>query len=298
MTLSRDEFGAFFAAVNDGHCPFAWQQRLFDLLLNHGRWPDRITAPTGSGKTSVIDVHVFAVALTAGGTGPRLPRRLAMVVGRRVLVDDQYQRAMALAKQLAAAADGDDPASSDVVSRVAVALSSLHPTRRPSQPGLVGDDVPTAAGAPLVVARLRGGAAPSRSWRDHLSACAVICATPDMWGSRLLFRGYGTSSRAAAREAGALAFDSVVVIDEAHLAGQLLVTAKRVADLTAVADLPLSGVPRLQVIETTATPGWHVDTAVSVGVESSDLDEAALSPRLTRPKPVTLLPVPGWPPPW
>src|SRR5665811_779847 len=46
-------------------------------------------------------------------------------------------------------------------------------------------------GAPLMVVSLRGGVRPAAEWLDDPRACAVIAATPDMWGSRLLFRGYG-----------------------------------------------------------------------------------------------------------
>src|SRR5439155_1568041 len=73
--------------------------------------------------------------------------------------------------------------------------------------------------SPLVIGRFRGGALPARSWRDHPGACAVLCATPDMWGSRLLFGGYGTPALAAPREAGLLAFDPAVVAAEAMVAG-------------------------------------------------------------------------------
>ena len=93
-------------------------------------------------------MHVFAVALTADGCGPRLPRRLAMVVDRRVLVDDQYQRARALAAALA------DPAH-DVVAEV---------SGPPGWPALAcGRCRGPASGrgrgqSPLVTGRLRGGA--------------------------------------------------------------------------------------------------------------------------------------------
>ena len=117
--MERSDFAAFFAALNGGCGPFRWQERLLDALLENGRWPDQIAAPTGAGKTSAIDVHVFAVALTADGSGPRLPRRLAMVVDRRVLVDDQYQRARVLAAELA------DPAH-DVVAETAARLAGLR----------------------------------------------------------------------------------------------------------------------------------------------------------------------------
>lgn len=281
--MERCDFAAFFAALNGGFGPFRWQERLLDSLLENGRWPGRIAAPTGAGKTSAIDVHVFAVALTAEGCGPRLPRRLAMVVDRRVLVDDQYQRARTLAAALA------DPAD-DVVAEAAARLAGLR------WPADDARDRPPGRGrgqSPLVTGRFRGGAVPSRSWRDHPGACAVLCATPDMWGSRLLFGGYGTPALAAPREAGLLAFDSAVVLDEAHLAGQLLVTARQVSRLATAAEEPVTGVPALQVVEVTATPAPS-PAGVSVTVDHDDLAEGPLADRLTRPKPVTLIPVPGW----
>jgi CRISPR-associated endonuclease/helicase Cas3 len=282
MTVERSDFAKFFAAVNEGHDPFRWQERLLDTLLADGRWPDRIAAPTGAGKTSAIDVHVFATALTAASGGPRLPRRLAMVVNRRVLVDDQYQRAAALAEMLRTGANRHP-----LIAEVAQILAGLHTAE--------GDAVKDAP--PLVTARLRGGSVPSRSWVDYPTACSVLCATPDMWGSRLLFGGYGASRLAMPREAGLLAFDSAVMVDEAHLARQLLATARRVSDLALVAEQPLTGVPALQVIEVTATParGAASGQLAAVSVDENDLTEELLAKRLTRPKPVELLHVPGWP---
>ncbi|HUZ25194.1 MAG TPA: hypothetical protein VMV07_15675 [Streptosporangiaceae bacterium] len=285
MSLGRADFAKFFAAANGGRTPFAWQERLLDTLLVYRRWPDQIAAPTGAGKTSAIDVHVFAVALTAGDDGPRLPRRLAMVVGRRVLVDDQYERAQALARALARPGD-------DLTAEIARRLAGF---RWPAGPR------PDNGQSPLVTARMRGGAAPSRSWREYPAACAVLCSTPDMWGSRLLFGGYGTSDLAAPREAGMLAFDTAVIVDEAHLSRQLLVTARQVSHLASVANRLVTGVPALQVVETSATPATGDDRGpgrqlMAVAVNDADLSEKLLASRLTRPKPVTLLSARQWPP--
>ena len=290
LSMERADFAKFFASVNDGHSPFAWQERLLDTLLENGRWPNRIAAPTGAGKTSAIDVHAFAVALTgAAGGGPRLPRRLAMVVDRRVLVDDQYVHARALAQALAEPKD-------DVIEEVAGRLAALRWPDSLAGTAAVGVGLPS----PLMIGRMRGGSVPSRTWRDHPTACAVLCATPDMWGSRVLFRGYGTSDRAAAREAGLLAFDAAVLVDEAHLSRQLLVTARQVSRLSGVAERPITSVPALQVVEVSATPASDSGQAigqpnVSVTVNEGDLAEESLAARLTRPKPVTLLPVKEWP---
>lgn len=272
MTVDRAEFGDFFAQVRNGHRPFRWQQRLLDHVLHTGRWPDQLVAPTGAGKTSVIDVHVFAVTLMACGHPVRVPRRLALVVDRRALVDDQHEHAQRIAALLDGAGDGS------LLGRMAGALGSLRTA---------------TGGGPLTTAVLRGGAPPSRQWLEDPAGCAIICATPDMWGSRLLLSGYGSRAQAWPREAGLLAYDSVVVVDEAHLSQQLVTTARRVAELAEVAEEPL-GAPVLQVVETTATP--PADDGVAVGVEPADLDvDTALRQRLTATKPVTLLPLPVWP---
>lgn len=280
MTLSRDDFGEFFAETHNGHQPFTWQWLLLDKVLDTGKWPDAITAPTGSGKTAVIDVHVFALALAADRRTALPPRRLSMVVDRRVLVDDQYGYARNLAERLARENGG-------VVGRVADALWTLQGTRPEVE---AGDSEPLS---PLLVSRLRGGERPSLRWVDHPSAAAVLCSTPDMWGSRLLFRGYGSWSRSWPREAGLLAFDSVAVVDEAHLSRQLLYSARRVSTLAVVAEQRPEGPQPLQVVETTATPAEEFGDAV--GVTDTDLHaDATLADRLLRPKPVTLSVVPNW----
>ena len=279
MTLSPDDFTEFFAAVHKGDGPFQWQERLLGQVLT-GRWPDRIDAPTGAGKTAVIDVHVFAVALMATETTTvRVPRRLALVVDRRALVDDQHEHARALA-DLLATATGDG-----VVARVAHALRGLRAG--------AGRDWKEKELDPLVVGSLRGGLPASRAWRDDPVACAVINATPDMWGSRVLLRGYGATRHARPREAGLLARDSVVVVDEAHLARQLLRTARRVTELQGCAEEKLA-VPALQVVETTATPSTA--GGITVGVEEADFAvDTELARRLCTAKPVRTLPLPAWP---
>lgn len=93
MTFTVSDFPRFFAAVNGGHRPFPWQMRLIDSIITEGRWPAAITAPTGSGKSAVVETHIFLTALNAVGAAPRLPRRLCVVVDRRALVDSQADRA-------------------------------------------------------------------------------------------------------------------------------------------------------------------------------------------------------------
>ena len=143
MTLGAGDFDDFFAAIHDGHQPpFAWQRRLLASVLEEGRWPDRIVAPTGAGKTAVIDVHVFAVALMAAGAGPRVPRRLSLVVDRRALVDSQFDLAQSLNRALRDAQDAG------ILGEVRAQLATLWSSRRPHA-------------EPLLVTMLRGGVPPS-----------------------------------------------------------------------------------------------------------------------------------------
>lgn len=273
--VDPSRFSEFFEALN-GRPPYAWQARLCAHVLTTGRWPDAIDAPTGSGKSSVIDVHVFAVAASVG-SDVRPPRRLAVTVDRRALVDDHAERATQIADRLAKAVNGPD----GILHDVAEALRSLRAW-------------PTVDGprdqAVLPVITLRGGLPHERDWVDDPAACQVIAATPQMWGSRLLFGGYGSSRGARPREAGLLAMDSVVVLDEAHLNRQLLTTARRVRMLTEHTAAPHC-LPPLQVVAMTATPD---EGEASVGVRREDLGSAdedrSLAARLQRPKPVRLVP--------
>lgn len=228
MTLAQ-RFGAFFAAVNDGSAPYPWQVQLVERIAATGTWP-HIGAPTGAGKSSVVDAHVFLVAEhAAGALTVRPPRRLALVAPRRVLVDDQYDRAMRLAARLAAAPP-DGP-----LARTATALRTLL-TSQTDEPG----------SSPLLVWRVRGGVRAETGWRLEPTACQIICTTPQMWGSRLLLRGYGASRRARNLESGLMSHDTVAVIDEAHLHERLVETATRVTGYS-------RGPAKLQVVAMSAT---------------------------------------------
>lgn len=276
--LTIADFDEFFREVT-GHSPFSWQRRLCRFVVEHGRWPDGVHAPTGTGKSSVVYVHAFVNAIFGERAGLRVPRRLSIVVNRRAIVDSHFDAAQRLSEHLRLS----HPDS--VAGRVSTGLWKLRCSAPES------DELRS----PVVVVNLRGGMAADSTWIDDPSACAIICATPDMWGSRLLFGGYGTAKAARPREAGLLALDSVVVVDEAHLNRQLLATARRVAS---VCHAQRIGVPELQVVETTATPASEATQAGSwVGVDLiPDLaDSDVLARRLTTPKPLTLSAREDWP---
>lgn len=272
MTL-RERFVAFFACANDGARPYPWQCPLVDQVGRAGSWPD-ISAPTGSGKSAVIDAHVFLVAEHAAGRlSARPPRRLVLVAPRRVLVDDQFDRAQALAKRLAEAAKLRDGSP---LADAAAALGHLC-TAKPSE----SEDLAT----PVAVWRLRGGVLLDNGWRLEPAACQIICATPQMWGSRLLLRGYGASRTSRNLEAGLLGQDAVAIIDEAHLHERLVDTARSIASRS-------PGALRVQVVAMSAMrpPGPG-----QIGLTDGDIADPALERRVRASKAIELIEVEDWP---
>ena len=295
-SITRDEFGEFFAALNPApeeerntapeeerkNYPFSWQEEVLDHICEHGVWPERINAPTGSGKSSVVDIHLFANALAAVGAAPRVPRRLCVTVGRRALVDSQATRADKILDRMGKALANESD-ESDILRRVAEALQSFQ-TRNDKQ-----------GSGPFEVGHIRGELSNRTLPVTDISACAIIAATPDMYGSRALFRGYGSTKAARPRETALLAMDTVMVLDEAHMNRQLLHTTQRIAELQKrEADL---GVPTLQVVETTATPSTGDSESTTLGVDIEALDspnDKELHRRVYSHKELVLRPIDKW----
>ena len=296
-SITRDEFGAFFASLDAAlnsaapnnapkgeqkHYPFSWQEEVLDHICEHGVWPERINAPTGSGKSSVVDIHLFANALAAVGAAPRVPRRLCVTVGRRALVDSQATRADKILGHLKGAL-ADESSEPDILRRVAEALQSFQ-TRNDEE-----------GRAPFEVGHIRGELSNRALPVTDISACAIIAATPDMYGSRALFRGYGSTKAARPRETALLTMDTVMVLDEAHMNRQLLHTTQRIAQLQKrEADL---GIPTLQVVETTATPSTEDSESTTLGVDIEALDSSndkELRERVYSHKELVLRPIDKW----
>lgn len=203
-------FDRFFRAVH-GVEPFAWQRALAERVIEGPGWPAAVAVPTGFGKTAALDVAVVALASQAD-LPPRertAPTRTFLVVDRRLLVDQAFDRARRIAAALEAPGD-------DAVRRVAEALRRLGGGPRP-----------------LEVVRMRGGVTWSWRWLASPAQPAVIAGTVDQFGSRLLFRGYGVGERLRPIDAALCGRDALVLLDEAHLAPALVETVRRAHALEA-----------------------------------------------------------------
>ena len=223
--LTVDQFEEFFRSLHD-YDPFPWQSMLARQVASDG-WPDLIDLPTAHGKTACIDIGVFAIAL-----GLPAPRRIWLVVDRRIVVDEAYRRARLIAEKLAGARSG-------ILGTVAAGLRSV------------------AGSVPLQVSRLRGGVPRSIAWAGNPAQPAVITSTVDQIGSKILFRGYGVSDAAKPIHAALAGNDSLILLDEAHLATPFFQTVMAVERFrrTPWASEPLATPFKLVVMSATPPAG-------------------------------------------
>lgn len=244
MTLQPTQFAEFFAAAHGMGEPFAWQTDLLHRVLDDG-WPEVIDVPTGLGKTAVVDVAVFALALQADlPAGERTaPTRTFVIVDRRLIVDQTH----AHARWLADALDRSDDA---VLAEIARRLRTLA--------------VGTVDPRPLAVVRMRGGMTWDARWLDSPAQPAIVTGTVDQLGSRLLFRGYGVSEHARPIDAALVGADRLIILDEAHLAWPLVQTLHRVDRHEQAAEQAILPRRRPAPVLLSATPPLGQDAPTSV----------------------------------
>lgn len=194
-----------YPSERGGRKPFPWQEELASRAVEN-EWPETIAVPTASGKTSILDIAVFAMAMRAEDTAFR---RIFFAVDRRVVVEEAYQSAKRLAFRLREATP-----TTPVLFEVAQRLRELsgHETA-----------------GPLEVFQLRGGIYRDRAWARSPLQPLVVTTTVDQLGSRLLYRAYGSGPRAWPAQAGLVANDSLIVLDEAHCSNPFQQTMAAVA---------------------------------------------------------------------
>lgn len=269
MSLAVDDFDAFHRAVHD-RSPFDWQNRLLRQIVKERTWPRVLDLPTGSGKTTCIDIALFALALDAAASPAErwCPRRIAMVVDRRVVVDQAADRGR---KLLRALKTSTEPA----VIAVREALASL-----------AGPDE-----EPLGVFTLRGGIPKDDGWARTPDQPLVIASTVDQIGSRLLIQGYGVSRGMRPVHAGLAGNDVLLLLDEVHLSQPFKQTLERLGALRE--RFRGNGLPgRFQFAFLSATPGETEEEPFRLTLD--DLEpSSALGPRLHAMKPVRIVEVTG-----
>ena len=269
MIAPAPAFADFYRAIH-GRAPFPWQTRLAQQVTETDEWPQEVGVPTGLGKTACLDIAIWWLATQADRDPARraAPTRIWWVVNRRLLVDSTAEHASALATKLADPdAAGLSGQAREVVAAVAGRLSSLS----------VAPDAP-----PLDVIRLRGGVAP-RTPADPAQPTVILCTLP-MYGSRLLFRGYGSTLNRRPIDAAMAGTDSLVLLDEAHLAPHLMTLIPALAECAPGAE-PMLGESRsrARITALTATGDASADR---FDLDGQDTSNPIIQRRLHAAKPL------------
>lgn len=265
-------FAELYQALN-ARAPFPWQTRLAEQVASNQQWPGEVGVPTGLGKTACLDIAVWWLASQAERQPAErtAPTRIWWVVNRRLLVDSTAEHAERIAKVLR------DPAAANVAGRDREIVASV--AQRLSSLSAAPD------GSPLEVIRLRGGVA-SRTPTDPSQPAVLLCTLP-MYGSRLLFRGYGSNQRLRVVDAAMAGTDSLVLLDEAHLAPHLRALLPALAVCTPDAQTSLGETrssPRIAALTATG------DTAggLRFDLDEDDQSHPVVRQRLDAVKPIEL----------
>lgn len=264
--MKVSDFTRFMQEVH-GHPPFPWQSAVVEEAVERGTWPSLVDVPTGLGKTSMLDIAVFLLALSAEGDAPKDlgRRRIFMVVDRRIVVDQAEAHGREIAQALERATEGE------VCFEVAKRLRGLA--------GATDED------PALRVVKMRGGATWDAAWLPRPDLPAIITGTVDQVGSRLFFRGYGVSKGRRPIDAALVGTDSIIMIDEAHLAQAFTASlaSARKADASGQLGLPESSVVHLSA--TSAESSEKTPDAWKASFdEDAHLKDRIAAQRLTAPK--------------
>ena len=246
--MTFPDFARFFELCHDEE-PYLWQRRLADEVLTDKRWPPALDLPTGSGKTSAIDIAFYALAAAAHEAEFGIfPRRIVFIADRRVLVDQAWRHGERLLERIESRAE---------LAPVRQALAKLSPE-------------------PPSSIRLRGACPTDPRWCHSPDQVQIVASTVDQIGSRLLMRGYGVSPRMRSVEAGLVGQDTLFLLDEAHLAGSFWDTLTHLERLDPVRSIA----PRRQVVPMSATLVPTAATLHPFQLQQAERRDKALAPRL------------------
>jgi len=241
--------------LSAGRQPFPWQLALLRRFLREEA-VSTLDIPTGLGKTAAMAVWLVARAL-----GASLPRRLAYVVDRRAVVDQ----------------------ATEVAERLREWVQSEPEVAR----ALLLD------GRPLPISTLRGQHVDNRAWLEDPSSPAIVVGTVDMVGSRLLFSGYGVSSKMRPYHAGFLGADTLVVLDEAHLVPafeDLLRQVENGADSFGPTDVALRAlIPPFKLLSLSATGRETTAAAPPLTLTDEDRRHDVVAKRLNAKKTLNIV---------
>lgn len=204
-------FEQFFKMAT-GHNPYKWHVKVNKCLLDN-EWYEQLACNTGYGKTNLIVIWLYCIYTQINqGKDRNVPIRLHFVIDRRAVVDDNFR--------------------------------FMRDIQRRLKPFLLENNLPV-----FNIFKLRGGLSPyERKSCGDINIPTITMSTVDQYGSRLLYKSYGSSVKVRSWHAGLAYFDSLLIVDEAHL-NSLRPLIQQIRDIQGN---KLDVMP-LKVIEMTAT---------------------------------------------
>lgn len=262
--MSYPKFQDFYRAVH-GFEPYAWQNAMAEFAQVNGVLPERVEVPTGMGKTSTIDVAVWALGYQLHeGKKRTMGQRIVHMVERQIVVDGAYSHVQKLEAEL-------KKPTSDASTIVANALRKLNPE------------------TPLRVTTFHGSRKDPRTWLQ-VNGAQVIVTTATQVTLRLLGYGPGVARRVSSIHAGLLGIDAVLLFDEPHLATAQIHTIKDIITVQNAAQQGISGVPTSTLTLLGATVPPHLDSEAGPRITFDIKAETGRAKQLwDAPKPVRLV---------
>lgn len=200
--MQYPDFHQFYHDIH-GYTPYAWQQDVAQHVDLHGELPEQLSVPTGLGKTSMIDIALWALGKQIYEKKQRtLGQRIVVAVERQVIVDGISQHVETLVDAL------NDPQheSTRIVSDALRTLSYDDTT--------------------VKMESFHGSRKSSGSW-VNATGVTIVSTTVTQVTLRLLGRAPGVSRGVAPIHAGLLAKDALILIDEPHLVSPQVSTIKQ-----------------------------------------------------------------------
>jgi CRISPR-associated endonuclease/helicase Cas3 len=263
--VNAADFARFFEDLH-GYQPFPWQARLAEEVCRANTWPDLMDLPTGSGKTACIDIALFHWLVCAQrGTPHDASRRVAFVVDRRIIVDEAERRARHIAEAI-------EKAGTPLLATQRALLEQK------------------TSKAQIQVVKLRGGVEREENLARDPTLFTVVLSTVDQIGSRLLFRGYGVSDRMRPVHAGIFGVDTLLLLDEAHIAEPFQQTLGAIVHEQRRSPSGSLGPRALSWVRLSATAKESRESRV-FGLAPEDRAHPVLARRLSAKKPMRLLTV-------
>ena len=231
-------FSDFFFSVH-GFYPYQWQKDVQEFHYDNGFFPDSVSCPTGMGKTALVDIHIYNLALSTSRGRKDIPHKLVMAVERQSIVNGISSHVL----RLCSAINNSQPED------------ELYEIRRVLEGLVLQEDV-----RPAVVSSTLHGSRKDPGVFRSLTGTEIIATTT----SQLVLSMIGSSTIASGTVSSipaTIIAHSQIVIDEPHLS---LHHVDAVQQISSLSTTPVA------IMGATIDSGGHNDKKFAFNISRED----------------------------